>query len=182
MSARTYQDGVLVEYRDDTALTVTVYNDDGTVASSRPFTADEITAARAAAFERAMITDLEARVIALEAVVFKVAPPGQTAPAWASTGTYPPKAAVSYGGKVWVNQTGAWLNGSYVPGDTLHPFWSQQPSTAPIPWVVGMSLVKGMFVSNGGHVYQWASPDATKAPANWAPTGTVSTAAWTFTS
>lgn len=177
--------GRLTEQGDDQTKTVTEYDPtSGAVLSTVPYTAAQITAAQATAAAQALVTDPAAVLAALQAYVFQGAPVGKTAPAWASANTYPPGAAVTYTGTVYVNNSGAWLNGFYVPGDAVHPFWSAQPASAPIPWSVGMPLVPGEFVSNGGHVYQYAlnQPATASAPANWAPTGTVSTAAWTFTS
>lgn len=177
--------GQLTEHGDDSTQTVTEYDPaTGAVLSSTPYSADQIAVAQAQAQARAQVTDPAAQLAALQAYVFQATPVGKTAPAWASTITYPPGAAVTYNGTVYVNNSGAWLNGFYVPGDAVHPFWSAQPASAPIPWSVGMPLVPGEFVSNGGHVYQYAlnQPATASAPANWAPTGTISTAAWTFTS
>jgi hypothetical protein len=181
MSWSSYDgNGVLREHGDDVAQTVTDFNADGSVASTTPYTAAQIAQAQANASAQAHVTDFAARLVLLEQYVFGIKSPSATAPAWSSTGTYPPGATVQYGNVTYINQSGAWLNGFYIPGDALHPFWSAQPSTSPIPWVVGMSLTQGMYVSNGAHTYQWASPAVASAPANYAPTGTVSTASWTF--
>lgn len=178
-----YEDGVLYAQWDDTTRTYTEYDATGKVTLTRPYTAAETAQANAEAAQQVQITDLAGQVAALQSYVFGQHAPGlatNTATAWSSTGTYPPGAAVTYQGTVYLNQSGAWLNGSYVPGDPLHPFWSAQPTTAPIPWVIGMPLTQGEYVSNGGHVYQVAGPSIAVAPSNYAPTGTISTAEWTF--
>lgn len=184
MSERLYTDGVLREFWDDSTSTYTEYDATGAVTSTRPYTADETARAAAEAAQNAQITNLAAQVQLLMDYVFGIKSPSGAAPAWSSTGNYAPGATVTYNGVVYINQTGAWLNGFYVPGDPLHPFWSPQPSTAPIPWVTGggMPLSVGEYVSDGGHVYRYQGAPQTSAPPNYEPTGTVSTAAWQFIS
>lgn len=184
MSTQVYMDGVLREWWNDATATYTEYDATGAQITTRPYDAAEIAEAATEASEQAQITDLETRVKLLESYVFGIRSPSGTAPAWSSTGTYAPGATVTYQGVVYINQTSAWLNGFYVPGDPLHPFWSPQPSTAPIPWVTGggMPLSVGEYVSDGGHVYRYQGAPQTSAPPNYEPTGTVSTAAWQFIS
>lgn len=187
MSWSTYNAaGVLIERGDDSTQTVTDYNPStGAVVATTPYTVAQIAAAQQNAQLQATLTTIEQQFAALQALVLGKFPPGLSggpAAAWSNTGTYAPGEAVTYNGIIYINQSGAWLNGFYIPGDPLHPFWSAQPTTAPIPWAVGMPLTPGEYVSNGGHTYQYAvnQPPTVSAPANWAPTGTVSTAAWTF--
>lgn len=183
MPIAIYVGDVETESWDDSTEMYTRRDLDGNVVETRPYTANEIQQKADRETHDAQITDLQARVEALEAYVFRVTPPTDEGD-WSADGTYPPGAVVTYDGHSWVNQTGAWLNGNYEPGDPLHPFWSQQPNPGdtPVPWAEGMHLTTGLFVSNSGHVYQWAQAEVAAAPANYAPTGTVSTAAWTFIS
>ena len=131
--------------------------------------------------QQAQITDLQERVAALEALVLAQNPPDPDGVPWEPK-DWPPGAVVTHDGHVWTNQTGVWLNALCEPGDPLHPFWSQNPDEGdqPVPWQTGMHLTPGLFVTNGGHLYQYAGTETATAPANWAPTGTVSTAAWTY--
>lgn len=132
---------------------------------------------------RQRITDLPAQAFAMAASYQAALGPDPTPVPWdGSTAGYGPGAVVTYQGHTWVNQSGAFLNGSYVPGDAAHPFWSQQPDPAetPTPWATGMHLTPGLLVSNGGELYRYAGVDTASAPVNWAPTGTTSTAAWTY--
>lgn len=133
--------------------------------------------------DASIVSNIGTRLDLIEAVLFP-APATQptTAPAWDADTVYPPNATVSYSGHLWRNNCGSWLNPGCVPGDAEHPFWSQLPDQGETatPWTVGMNLTTGELVSNGGHNYRWAQADYTNAPANYAPTGTVSTAAWTF--
>ena len=83
MRHETYIDGILRERRDDTARTVTTYDETGAVASTRPYTAEENAAADAAVAEaaaraqrvagrltvRAIITDLQAEKARAQAVL-----------------------------------------------------------------------------------------------------------------
>lgn len=180
MSAQRYEGDVLREWWDDATRTYTEYDETGTVVSTRPYTDEENAQADAEAEQDAKITDLTARVEALEAYVFKTTPVPTNAVPWTAT-DWPPGSVVTYQGDTYVNQSGSWLNALCVPGDPLHPFWSKQGGTA-VPWTVGMALTTGLLVSNGGHVYQWAQADVASAPSNYEPTGTVSTASWTFIS
>lgn len=177
---QNYNNGVLREQWDDGTRTYTAWDASGVQTSTRPYTTQENADADNRATNEAQVFSLEKRVKALEDYVFKASPPSTTAVPWTAT-NWPPGSLVSYGGKNWKNNTPSWLNALCVPGDTLHPFWSEQGATA-TPWATGMNLVTGQFVSNGGHVYQWAQAPVTNAPANYAPTGTVSTASWTFIS
>lgn len=175
-----FRDGVLREKWDDATRTYTAYDATGKQTSTRPYTTAENTAADAAAVQAATITDLTARVKAIEDYLFAKLPVPTDAQPWTAK-DWPPGSKVTYQGKTYINQTSSWLNALCVPGDALHPFWSEQ-AAASVPWVVGMALTTGLVVSNLGHIYKWAQANVASAPANYEPTGTVSTASWTFLS
>lgn len=177
---QNYAGGVLREQWDDSTRKYTSWDENGVQTSQRTYTTQENTDADARARSESAIVSLEKQVAALEAYVFKASPPSSTAVPWTAT-DWPPASVVSYGGKTYKNNTSSWLNALCVPGDALHPFWTEQGATG-TPWVTGMSLATGQYVSNVGHVYQWAQAPVASAPANYAPTGTVSTASWTFIS
>lgn len=101
------------------------------------------------------------------------------ATAYDSKVTYQPGASVASGSDVyWWPGPGTIVNDD--PASSTH--WVKLPpkDTPATPWTTGMHLVPQMLVVNGGHTYRYVGADTASAPANWAPTGTTSTAAWTF--
>ncbi|QDZ15767.1 hypothetical protein [Humibacter ginsenosidimutans] len=103
------------------------------------------------------------------------------ATAYTASTVYQPGASVTEAGAVyWWPGPGTITNDD--PATSTH--WVKVPAQAPAstPWTVGMALAPGEYVSNGGHTYQWVPAAVASAPANYAPTGTTSTASWTFIS
>lgn len=177
MSTEVYEGGELRERWDDATRTVTTWDENGEVIDTRPFTTDENAAADEDARQNAMILDLEGRISALEAYVFAATPPNPEGVPWTAT-DWPPGSVVTHSGEMWANQTGQWLNGSYLPGDAAHPFWTllPRPGETVTPWATGMHLIPQMLVSNLGKTFRYLGTDTPSAPANWAPT--VSNATW----
>ena len=94
---------------------------------------------------------------------------------------YQPGSAVSSDGHVyWWPGPGTLVNDA--PATSTHWIQLPDPGAQTVPWTTGMSLTTGLLVTNGGHTYKWAGADTTNAPSNYAPTGTTSTASWTFIS
>ena len=65
---------IFVHRHDDTARTVTTYDETGAVTSTRPYTADENAAADAAITDAARLDDHAARIERIEAHLWPAAP------------------------------------------------------------------------------------------------------------
>lgn len=104
-----------------------------------------------------------------------------TAPAYVAGTVYSPTDRVTYNGDTYWWPGPGTLHDT-TPGDAAHPFWVLIPAPpAPVtPFTSGMTLAVGQLVSNAGHTYRYQGAPQTSAPANYAPTGTVSTSAWQF--
>lgn len=177
MSAQTYINDTLREQWDDATRIYTAWDAEGVQESTRPYTEDENSQADEDARQNSHITDLEDRVKAIEDYLFAVSPPNPDGVPWTAS-DWPPGAVVTHSGKTYRNDTGSWLNGNYLPGDPLHPFWTELPGEGETvtPWAPGMHLIPQMLVSNQGKTFRYLGVDTPVAPANWAPT--VSNATW----
>lgn len=102
---------------DDTARTVTTYDEAGAVASTRPYTADENAASDAAVADAATLTDLAARVARIESHLW----PEPTGPLpWVQpTGAHD---AYSFGdqrthnGRLWESTVAGIRTNTWAPG------------------------------------------------------------------
>lgn len=83
MSWQRFENGLLVEQGDDTARTVTTYDESGAVTSTRPYTPEENAAADAAIALAARVDDHEARLSRIETHLWPT-PPDPTTPSDAS--------------------------------------------------------------------------------------------------
>jgi hypothetical protein len=110
-----FPDGTLQLLWDDTSRTYTEYDESGAVVTTRPYTAEENTAADAAAngaavaqaqaeFERALALNAEAELAALQAAILAAEGIQQGDPWRQPTGAhdaYPLGAVVSHNGSTW---------------------------------------------------------------------------------
>ena len=124
MSARLeLLNGALVARHDDTTRIVTTYDATGAVASSRPYTPEESTAADAAAQDRADAEAAQARAALADAVLDATAALMEDAhtdgAAWVQPqvahDAYPLGATVTHKGKTWTSTIAAnvWKPGVY---------------------------------------------------------------------
>lgn len=169
MSSRVYDGGVLRQQWDDTTRIYTVYNVDGTVATSRPYTAGENATADAETAQAAQITDLQTRVKKLEDYVFTATPPSTTPTAWAGS-PVPPGGLITFAGSTWKNISGAWL----ISDPTVYPTgWSLQSAPTTV-WAVGVTYKVSDHVTYNGSTYQCLTAhtsqtgwDPVDAPSLW---------------
>lgn len=141
MSTRVYRDGLLVEFRDDDARTVTTYDETGAETSTRPYTEDENAAADASVAAAARLDDLAEKVAILWAAVFPPDPepePGEPVTAPAFSGIWHPGTLISDAGKVWLNVSGVPLTTAPsgfpgTPSQWSHLFVEVTGDTEPDP-------------------------------------------------
>lgn len=181
MASETYRDGRLVARADDTARTVTEWDDRG-VETSRPYTPAEDTAADLSLAAAATLTDLAARVARIEAHLWPPTPgpaPG-TPPkgvTWDDLGGVWPVGVLldDGGGRVWRNVAGVPLTTppSKFPGEPSrwahlfvavvaqapdHPAEWQQPTGAHDAYPIGA------HVTHNGQTWE-----STVAANTWEP-------------
>ncbi|GAC1363902.1 MAG: hypothetical protein NVSMB4_20010 [Acidimicrobiales bacterium] len=152
---------------DDATSTYTSWDTSGVQTSTRPYTAAETAAATAAKAQSAQLTSLEARVKALETLVFKANTPPAAA-AWVQpTGAqdaYRPGAHVLWNGAEDRNDSGAWLTAD----PTAYPQGWTNLTTAPTgAWAAGISVTVGQVYTYGGA--SWKVIQAHTTQVGWEP-------------
>ena len=166
--------------QDDTTRTVTAYDETGKVTSTRPYTADENTAANRTVADAATLTDVLARLAHIEAHLWP-APPDPTSTAGVPTmadyeGIWPAGGLLLDGGKVWRNITTVPLTTapSDFPGATSQ--WDRLfvevtviPPTPTAPAWSGASVAYkvGDLVTYSGVVYRCLQAHTSQA--GWTP-------------
>lgn len=185
MTNDTYQNGILIERRDDDTRTVTTYDEQGQVIESRPYTEDENAAADQQISDAARLDDLAAKVALLWAAVFPPDPepePGEPVTAPEFDGIWHPGTRISDGGKVWLNITpepltappsgfpgtpSQWdhlfveVTGDTEPGD--------QPAGYVGPWDPDATYAIGNVVDRAGRYYRCKVAHGPEYQGEWGP-------------
>ena len=140
------------EFRDDTARTVTTYDETGAVTSTRPYAEDENAAVDAAQADAALLTDLAARVARIEEHLWP-APPDPTTPDDPSItdweGVWPDGGLLREDGTVWRNISG-------VP-----------PTVA--AWSASARYEVGDRCTRGGRLYECLVAHGAEYAGTWGP-------------
>ena len=179
--------------QDDTTRTVTAYDETGKVTSTRPYTADENTAANRTVADAATLTDVLARLAHIEAHLWP-APPDPTSTAGVPTmadyeGIWPAGGLLLDGGKVWRNITTVPLTTapSGFPGVpsqwdrlfvevVLSPDPDPDPEPGILAWAVGQQVEVGDQRTHNGRV--WTAKLAHTTHSGWEPSASAY-AVWT---
>ena len=173
----TYSNGRLIERHDDTTRTVTTYDEQGNIASERPYTVEENAAADAAAQAQADAEAARARAeladAILDATAALMADAHTDGQPWVQpTGvhdSYPLGITVTHEGKTWESLTPA---NAWAPGVSG---WREQVAQGYPAWVQPTgahdAYNKGDRVSFNGQDYEslidgntWSPSDY---PAGW---------------
>lgn len=191
MSAHVYgKDGKLVESWDDTTRTYT----DHRTGQSRPYTAEENAATDARAAQAATLTDLEARVAALEAWQASVVGADQPAnptpddpavPTWGDLVPphhWLPGTLLRDGGKVWRNTSGTIIttppsgfpgNGQPWIGQLFVVVASAPTTPPPTPaapeWSATAAYKVGDLCTRGGVTYRCLVAHGPEYQGTWGP-------------
>ena len=181
MGWTAYSGGHLAEQGVDATSTVTTYNPDGTVASTRPYTAAETAAAEQEAQRNAQIGDLEARVAALEAIVIGTLPAPTTVPTLAALAAsqvgalYPGQHVIWTDGQEYVQNAGAPINSNATPS-TYPQGWKLAAPPPAAAWVTGHAYAIGDLAGYNGVTYKCIQAHTSQAgwtppavPALWSP-------------
>lgn len=170
---------------NNTTRTVTTYDETGAVISTRPYTEDENAAADRAVGDSAALTDLTARVAAIEAHLWPADPDPEPdapidAPTWGDYGgVWPNGKLLSDGGTVWRNVSGVPLTSppSGFPGQpnqwghlfvaALAPDPDPDP-TAP-EWSASASYKVGDRVTHDGQVWECLVAHGAEQQGQWRP-------------
>ena len=169
---------ILTAY-DSTARTVTTYDENGTVTSSRPYTPAENAAADARAADSAILTDLAQRVARIEAALWPTptTPTAPTDPAiktWAQWGGVVPAGSLlkDTDSKVYRNVAGVPLTTPPSgmpggPGPWGHLWQVVTISAGGTAWATGVAYKVGDTVTYSGKTYKCAQAHSSQA--GWDP-------------
>lgn len=183
------------EFRDDTARTVTTYDEAGAVTSTRPYTTSENAQADEAIALAARVDDHETRIARIEAHLWP-APPDPTTPTGVETfdelgGIWPAGGLLLEAGVVYRNVSGVPLTQppSGFPGDPAQ--WDHlfvvalAPDPDPThpdgyvgPWSAQASYAVGDVVDRDGRYYRCLVAHGAERQGTWEP-GPATPTIWT---